>query len=164
MAGLMREGLCQCICYIILKIPISFRNLAYALLHQDVIFVATRRILRPPKKGSAVVRPRSRTLTAVHDAILEDVVYPAEIVGKRVRYRIDGAKIIKVTTNKESHDVIILFFFKSLFFSIFLHLLSGEVSALGDAFYDLILFTGTSLDLMSLDVLITLPFFSHVRK
>uniref|UniRef100_A0A0D9VSZ9 Mitochondrial carrier protein n=1 Tax=Leersia perrieri TaxID=77586 RepID=A0A0D9VSZ9_9ORYZ len=36
-----------------------------------------------------------RTLTAVHDGILEDVVYPAEIVGKRIRYRLDGAKVIK---------------------------------------------------------------------
>jgi small subunit ribosomal protein S7e len=52
--------------------------------------------VRPPKKGSAVLRPRTRTLTAVHDGILEDVVYPAEIVGKRVRYRLDGSKIIKV--------------------------------------------------------------------
>lgn len=63
---------------------------------QDVIMIATRRILRPPKKGSAVQRPRSRTLTAVHDAMLEDIVYPAEIVGKRVRYRLDGSKIIKI--------------------------------------------------------------------
>ncbi|CAA6674844.1 unnamed protein product [Spirodela intermedia] len=47
---------------------------------QDVIFIASRRILRPPKKGSAVTRPRNRTLTAVHDAVLEDVVYPAEII------------------------------------------------------------------------------------
>jgi Ribosomal protein S7e len=63
-----------------------------------VVVVTTRRIVRPPKKGSAVIRPRTRTLTAVHDGILEDVVYPAEIVGKRVRYRLDGSKIIKVHT------------------------------------------------------------------
>ncbi|KAG1368240.1 40S ribosomal protein S7 [Cocos nucifera] len=63
---------------------------------KDVIFIATRRILRPPKKGSAVVRPRSRTLTHVHEAMLEDIVHPAEIVGKRIRYRLDGSKIIKI--------------------------------------------------------------------
>ena len=65
---------------------------------QDVVFVATRKIVRPPKKVSAVQRPRTRTLTAVHDGILEDVVYPAEIVGNRIRYRLDGAKVIKVNS------------------------------------------------------------------
>lgn len=63
---------------------------------QEVVVIATRRIVRPPKKGSAAQRPRTRTLTAVHDAVLEDVVYPAEIVGKRTRYRLDGSKIMKV--------------------------------------------------------------------
>ena len=29
---------------------------------------------------------RSRTLQAVHTAILDDLVYPAEIVGKRIRF------------------------------------------------------------------------------
>ncbi|KAF5182589.1 40S ribosomal protein S7 [Thalictrum thalictroides] len=40
---------------------------------KDVILVTTRRILRPPKKGSA-----------------------CKIVGKRIKYRIDGSKIMKV--------------------------------------------------------------------
>ncbi|KAF9593844.1 hypothetical protein IFM89_025629 [Coptis chinensis] len=72
------------------------RELEKKFSGKDVILIATRRILRPPKKGSAVQRPRSRTLTAVHDAVLEDVVYPAEIVGKRIKYRLDGSKIMKV--------------------------------------------------------------------
>ncbi|CAN6477344.1 unnamed protein product [Victoria cruziana] len=72
------------------------RELEKKFSGKDVILIASRRILRPPKKGSAVVRPRSRTLTAVHEAILEDVVYPAEIVGKRTRYRLDGSKIMKI--------------------------------------------------------------------
>ena len=38
----------------------------------------------------------SRTLTAVHDAILSDVVYPAEIVGRRTRVKLDGSRLIKV--------------------------------------------------------------------
>jgi len=41
-------------------------------------------------------RPRSRTLTAVQDAILDDVVYPTEITGKRTRVKTDGKRITKV--------------------------------------------------------------------
>jgi hypothetical protein len=39
-------------------------------------------------------------LTAVHEAILEDLVYPAEIVGKRIRIKLDGSKITKVHLDK----------------------------------------------------------------
>lgn len=42
----------------------------------------------------------SRTLTAVYDAILEDLVYPAEIVGKRIQVKTDGKQLIKVHLDK----------------------------------------------------------------
>ena len=42
----------------------------------------------------------SRTLTAVHDAILEDLSFPAEIVGKRIRIKLDGSRLIKVHLDK----------------------------------------------------------------
>ncbi|VFQ87170.1 unnamed protein product [Cuscuta campestris] len=91
----------------------SFRKIHLRLVRElekkfsgkDVIVIATRRVVRPPKKGSAVQRPRSRTLTAVHEALLEDVVVPAEIVGKRVKHRIDGSKILKVLLDpKQKND------------------------------------------------------------
>eukprot|EP00270_Netrium_digitus_P010701 TRINITY_DN333_c0_g1_i1.p1 TRINITY_DN333_c0_g1~~TRINITY_DN333_c0_g1_i1.p1 ORF type:complete len:193 (-),score=63.52 TRINITY_DN333_c0_g1_i1:288-866(-) len=72
------------------------RELEKKFSGKDVVIVATRRIMKPPKKGSAATRPRSRTLTAVHEAILEDLVYPTEIVGKRWRFRLDGSRVMKV--------------------------------------------------------------------
>ncbi|KAG6587656.1 40S ribosomal protein S7-1, partial [Cucurbita argyrosperma subsp. sororia] len=80
------------------------RELEKKFSGKDVILIATRRILRPPKKGSAAQRPRSRTLTSVHEAMLEDVVLPAEIVGKRVRYRVDGTKIMKVLLDPKERN------------------------------------------------------------
>ncbi|KAD3640805.1 hypothetical protein R6Q59_003487 [Mikania micrantha] len=80
------------------------RELEKKFSGKDVVLIATRRMLPPPKKGSAVQRPRNRTLTAVHDAMLEDIVYPAEIVGKRIRYRIDGSKIIKIYLDPKARN------------------------------------------------------------
>ncbi|KAG0517623.1 hypothetical protein BDA96_09G105500 [Sorghum bicolor] len=57
------------------------RELEKKFSGKDVVLVATRRIVRPPKTGSAIVRPRNRTLTAVHDGILEDVVYQLRLLG-----------------------------------------------------------------------------------
>lgn len=42
----------------------------------------------------------SRTLTWVYDAILDDLVFPAEIVGKRIRVKLDGKQILKVHLDK----------------------------------------------------------------
>ncbi|KAG6385898.1 hypothetical protein SASPL_154783 [Salvia splendens] len=80
------------------------RELEKKFSGKEVVVIATRRIVRPPKKGSAVQRPRSRTLTSVHEAVLEDVVYPAEIVGKRIRYRLDGSKIMKVFLDPKARN------------------------------------------------------------
>merc|ERR1719491_2781448 len=57
---------------------------------KHVIFVAQRTMLdkdfkRNNKKSGFKIRPRSRTLTAVHESILEDIVGPTEIYGKRTR-------------------------------------------------------------------------------
>merc|ERR1711944_41748 len=69
------------------------RELEKKFSGKHVVFIANRRILPKPTRKT---RPRSRTLTAVHDAILEDLVFPAEIVGKRIRIKLDGSRLIKV--------------------------------------------------------------------
>merc|ERR1712128_342078 len=66
-----------------------------------VVLIAKRNIQdkekHPNRKASkGQVRPRSRTLTAVHEAILGDVVYPANIRAKRTRYTVDGNKHMKI--------------------------------------------------------------------
>ncbi|ORE06131.1 40S ribosomal protein S7 [Rhizopus microsporus var. microsporus] len=74
------------------------RELEKKFSDRHVVFVAQRRILPVPTRRSndKQPRPRSRTLTAVHDAILDDLVYPTEIVGKRLRQKVDGSKTLKV--------------------------------------------------------------------
>ncbi|KAG1665254.1 40S ribosomal protein S7 [Nymphon striatum] len=93
------------------------RELEKKFSGKHVVVVAQRGILpRPTRKTklkSKQKRPRSRTLTAVHDNMLEDLVYPAEIVGKRIRIRLDGSRLIKVHLDKNQqtnieHKVIII--------------------------------------------------------
>ncbi|WKX88022.1 hypothetical protein Q1695_007994 [Nippostrongylus brasiliensis] len=72
---------------------------------KHVLFLAKRRILPKPLRGSKKVpmkqqRPRSRTLTAVHEAWLDEMVFPAEVVGKRTRVKLDGKKLLKVHLDK----------------------------------------------------------------
>ncbi|KAI0660911.1 40S ribosomal protein S7 [Cubamyces menziesii] len=74
------------------------RELEKKFSDRHVVFVAQRRMLRKPTRTSRVKqkRPRSRTLTSVHEKILEDLVFPTEIVGKRTRVAVDGSKLLKV--------------------------------------------------------------------
>merc|ERR1719215_801059 len=81
------------------------RELEKKFSDRHVLFIAQRRILARPSHKSRVQqkRPRSRTLTAVHESILEDLVYPTEIVGKRTKVKVDGSKTIKVTLDRKDH-------------------------------------------------------------
>ncbi|XP_070556832.1 small ribosomal subunit protein eS7 [Ptychodera flava] len=80
------------------------RELEKKFSGKHVVFIAQRRILPKPtrktRSKNKQKRPRSRTLTAVHDTILEDLVFPSEIVGKRIRIKLDGSRLIKVHLDK----------------------------------------------------------------
>ncbi|CAG5081762.1 Similar to RpS7: 40S ribosomal protein S7 (Spodoptera frugiperda), partial [Cotesia congregata] len=80
------------------------RELEKKFSGKHVMFVGDRKILPKPTRKTRTKnkqkRPRSRTLTSVYDALLEDLVYPVEIVGKRIRVKLDGSQLIKVHLDK----------------------------------------------------------------
>jgi small subunit ribosomal protein S7e len=93
--------------YVPFKLLKSFNAIQQRLVRElekkfsgcTVLIIAQRTILGKSFARSAKtsgLRPRSRTLTAVQDAILEDIVYPTEIEGKRTRCKVDGSKVLKV--------------------------------------------------------------------
>ncbi|XP_035578086.1 40S ribosomal protein S7-like [Zalophus californianus] len=75
---------------------------------KHVVFIAQRRILPKPTQKSRTknkqMHPRRHTLTAVHDAILEDLVFPSEIVGERFFVKLDGSRLIKVHLDKAQQN------------------------------------------------------------
>merc|ERR1719512_713745 len=81
------------------------RELEKKFNKKHVIFVAQRTILdKNFKRKGLQDRPRSRTLTAVHESILEDLVGPTEIHGKRMRISVDGTKLMKVILDPKDKD------------------------------------------------------------
>ncbi|GAB9471785.1 40s ribosomal protein [Globisporangium polare] len=75
------------------------RELEKKFSGRHVVIIAQRTILGKGYSRSNKTngpRPRSRTLVAVQEAILDDLVFPTEIVGKRTRVRLDGSKLLKV--------------------------------------------------------------------
>lgn len=86
------------------------RELEKKFSGKHVVFVGERKILPKPTRKTRTSlkqkRPRSRTLTSVYDAILEDLVFPAEIVGKRIRVKLDGSQLIKVHLDKNQQTTI----------------------------------------------------------
>lgn len=63
----------------------------------QVVFVASRKISKRPNDVYKLQKvQRSRTSTAVFENILVDLLHPAEVVGQRIKCRVDGSKIRKV--------------------------------------------------------------------
>jgi len=72
-------------------------------LGKHVVIIAQRRILKKPgrnNKRKLQKRPISRTVKSVFEAILEDLVYPSDVIGKRTRYKLGGKKLLKVYLDK----------------------------------------------------------------
>ncbi|CAD7957898.1 unnamed protein product [Amoebophrya sp. A25] len=86
-------------------IPKLIRELEKKFQKKTITIVANRTIMDKNFRRKGIqVRPRSRTLTAVHESILEDVVYPSEIVGKRTRISADGSKLLKVILDRKDKE------------------------------------------------------------
>ena len=63
----------------------------------QVVLVASRKISKRPTDVYKLQKvQRSRTSTAVFENILVDLLHPADIVGQRIKARVDGSKIRKV--------------------------------------------------------------------
>jgi small subunit ribosomal protein S7e len=90
----------------ILLIYVSYPSFQITLQHMQSIiqaveskrgvatFITAKRTILSKwlKVHKSQVRPRNRTLTSVHDDILEDLLAPATISGRRLRY-VPGKKV-----------------------------------------------------------------------
>lgn len=74
-------------------------------LKTTVLLIAGRNIQsRWVKKNRTQKRPFSRTLTSVQEALLTELLLPGTIISDRVRVRLDGSQVRKVTLDKsEQH-------------------------------------------------------------
>ena len=104
------------------------RELEKKFSGKHVVIVAQRTILGKSYARSTKTkgpRPRSRTLTAVQDAILEDLVYRTEIVGKRTRCKLDGTKQLNVFL--DAKDIVNVETKLETFSDVYKHLTNKEV-------------------------------------
>ena len=72
---------------------------------KNAFIIANRTIIHPKSKYTQKI-PNNRTLMHAYESIFEDLIHPAAIVGKRIRYNSAGKKIIKYYLNEESRKFI----------------------------------------------------------
>merc|ERR1712110_765361 len=78
------------------------RELEKKFSGKHVLVIGARKVMaKEAKKAGAKCykqkRPISRSVRHVHEAILEDCVFPAEITGKRIRHKMDDSTVIKAS-------------------------------------------------------------------
>jgi small subunit ribosomal protein S7e len=83
------------------KLAINFRRIHVKLVRElekkfgkNVLIIPQRTSHKKHTNGTS--RPRGRTLAIVQDRLLEDVCYPINVVGKRIRVRTDGTRFSKM--------------------------------------------------------------------
>jgi small subunit ribosomal protein S7e len=73
-----------------------------------VLLIANRTMISPStfarSRKYAGVRPRSRSLKAVQENLLDDLAFPAEIVAKRTRVAVSGGRTLKARLNETIPD------------------------------------------------------------
>lgn len=67
-------------------------------------FVVAKRTVIHKKSDFKQKIPRNRTLTAVYDSLLEDLISPANVIGKRYRYRLNGTQLMKVHLSEDARS------------------------------------------------------------
>ena len=77
-------------------------------LSNPVIIIPSRKRVNGNEYRTFVSKkvPRDRTLTSVFDAYLDDILYPATIVGKRVRYPVGKTRTFKVLVDPLDKETI----------------------------------------------------------
>ncbi|GCA62760.1 ribosomal protein S7e [Kipferlia bialata] len=63
------------------------------------VIIGARKIMAAPSRAAGnttVLRPRSRTLTTVHEAILDDLVHPYHVTGKRTHFKSNGTNSMEI--------------------------------------------------------------------
>ena len=87
------------------KIHARLQNELTKRFRKTVVLILQRTIIpKYFKTKGAQKRPYSRTLTKVHEAILEDLIYPSVVLGKRIRVKSDGRRVFKVLIDPNNRE------------------------------------------------------------
>ena len=119
----LRCPYCRCLFWFMFFLQLTpnrlTRELEKKFSDHHVVFIGQRRILSKPSS-------RSRTLTWVHNAILEDLVFPTEITAKSLRVSTDGSKLVRCSL--DSKDATSLEYKLETFSSVYRKLTGKDVA------------------------------------